>query len=203
MGIFIYHIFFWVSFCFVSPKPATTQELSKIERFQTAFCEVYARTGQSSRDVSLFLVEKGTPGFSLGQKIEAAWIAVVLMLSCCPCLFVKKWMQTKYWKCTLEDLGPKGGWNPWFAETEDIYPTNLPLIPAIFCWLTSCYPPPKFSETWDRTSVACEPPWRLNWYFRRDIQLTFSRWHAFVFLCAISYHFIPFQGMLCTLSPSL
>eukprot|EP00434_Breviolum_minutum_P003637 symbB.v1.2.003202.t2/scaffold166.1/size289592/4 len=31
---------------------------------------VYARTGQSSRDVSLFLVEKGTPGFSLGQKIE-------------------------------------------------------------------------------------------------------------------------------------
>lgn len=31
---------------------------------------VYARTGKSSRDVSLFLVEKGTKGFSLGQKIE-------------------------------------------------------------------------------------------------------------------------------------
>lgn len=31
---------------------------------------VYARTGKTSRDVSLFLVEKGTKGFSLGQKIE-------------------------------------------------------------------------------------------------------------------------------------
>jgi len=31
---------------------------------------VYARTGETSRDVSLFLVEKGTPGFSLGQKIQ-------------------------------------------------------------------------------------------------------------------------------------
>merc|ERR1719191_534723 len=29
---------------------------------------VYARTGAKPRDVSLFLVEKGTPGFSLGQK---------------------------------------------------------------------------------------------------------------------------------------
>ena len=33
--------------------------------------QVYARTGKTSRDVSLFLVEKGTKGFSLGQKIEA------------------------------------------------------------------------------------------------------------------------------------
>ncbi|CAL1126202.1 unnamed protein product [Cladocopium goreaui] len=32
--------------------------------------QVYARTGKTSRDVSLFLVEKGTKGFSLGQKIE-------------------------------------------------------------------------------------------------------------------------------------
>mmetsp|Transcript_45924 Transcript_45924/g.109372 ORF Transcript_45924/g.109372 Transcript_45924/m.109372 type:complete len:466 (+) Transcript_45924:93-1490(+) len=31
---------------------------------------VYAKTGSTPRDVSLFLVEKGTPGFSLGQKIE-------------------------------------------------------------------------------------------------------------------------------------
>ncbi|CAK9049878.1 unnamed protein product [Durusdinium trenchii] len=31
---------------------------------------VYARTGKGSRDVSLFLVEKGMKGFSLGQKIE-------------------------------------------------------------------------------------------------------------------------------------
>ncbi len=31
---------------------------------------VYARTGQTRADVSLFLVEKGTPGFSLGQRIK-------------------------------------------------------------------------------------------------------------------------------------
>lgn len=31
---------------------------------------VYARTGSTSRDISLFLVEKGTKGFSLGQKIQ-------------------------------------------------------------------------------------------------------------------------------------
>lgn len=31
---------------------------------------VYAMTGPTRRDVSLFLVEKDTPGFSLGQKIE-------------------------------------------------------------------------------------------------------------------------------------
>lgn len=31
---------------------------------------VYARTGENARDLSLFLVEKGTPGFSLGQKIQ-------------------------------------------------------------------------------------------------------------------------------------
>jgi len=31
---------------------------------------VYARTGEKARDLSLFLVEKGTPGFSLGQKIQ-------------------------------------------------------------------------------------------------------------------------------------
>lgn len=31
---------------------------------------VYARTGEKKSDVSLFLVEKGTPGFSLGQKIH-------------------------------------------------------------------------------------------------------------------------------------
>jgi isovaleryl-CoA dehydrogenase len=31
---------------------------------------VYARTGEGPRDLSLFLVEKGTPGFSLGQKIH-------------------------------------------------------------------------------------------------------------------------------------
>ncbi|TNF29176.1 MAG: isovaleryl-CoA dehydrogenase [Deltaproteobacteria bacterium] len=31
---------------------------------------VYARTAQGSRGVSLFLVEKGTPGFRLGQKIQ-------------------------------------------------------------------------------------------------------------------------------------
>lgn len=30
----------------------------------------YAKTGKGSRDVSLFLVEKGMPGFTLGQKIE-------------------------------------------------------------------------------------------------------------------------------------
>ena len=33
----------------------------------------------------------------------------------------------------------------------------------------------------NRTSVACEPPWRLNSYFRRDIHLTFSRWHSILF----------------------
>ena len=33
--------------------------------------QVYARTGSTSRDISLFLVEKGTKGFSLGQKIQA------------------------------------------------------------------------------------------------------------------------------------
>jgi len=31
---------------------------------------VYAKTGKGPRDVSLFLVEKGMPGFSLGQKIH-------------------------------------------------------------------------------------------------------------------------------------
>jgi isovaleryl-CoA dehydrogenase len=31
---------------------------------------VYAKTGPKKDDVSLFLVEKGTPGFSLGQKIH-------------------------------------------------------------------------------------------------------------------------------------
>jgi len=31
---------------------------------------VYARTGQGKGDVSLFLVEKGMPGFTLGQKIH-------------------------------------------------------------------------------------------------------------------------------------
>jgi len=31
---------------------------------------VYARTGSEKADVSLFLVEKATPGFSLGQKIQ-------------------------------------------------------------------------------------------------------------------------------------
>lgn len=31
---------------------------------------VYARTGQGPRDISLFLVEKGMAGFSLGQKIK-------------------------------------------------------------------------------------------------------------------------------------
>jgi isovaleryl-CoA dehydrogenase len=31
---------------------------------------VYAKTGESSKTASLFLVEKGTPGFSLGQKIQ-------------------------------------------------------------------------------------------------------------------------------------
>jgi len=31
---------------------------------------VYCRTGTKKADVSLFLVEKGTPGFSLGQKIQ-------------------------------------------------------------------------------------------------------------------------------------
>jgi isovaleryl-CoA dehydrogenase len=31
---------------------------------------VYAKTGKDARDLSLFLVDKGTPGFSLGQKIQ-------------------------------------------------------------------------------------------------------------------------------------
>lgn len=31
---------------------------------------VYARTGEGRRDISLFLVEKGTPGFKLGQRIK-------------------------------------------------------------------------------------------------------------------------------------
>lgn len=31
---------------------------------------VYARTGEDKDDISLFIVEKGMPGFSLGQKIE-------------------------------------------------------------------------------------------------------------------------------------
>jgi len=31
---------------------------------------VYARTGPKKADVTLFLVEKGTPGFTLGQKIQ-------------------------------------------------------------------------------------------------------------------------------------
>jgi isovaleryl-CoA dehydrogenase len=31
---------------------------------------VYARTGKLPRDVSMFLVEKGMPGFTLGQKVE-------------------------------------------------------------------------------------------------------------------------------------
>ena len=33
-------------------------------------CLVYDRTGDSKKTASLFLVEKGTPGFSLGQKIH-------------------------------------------------------------------------------------------------------------------------------------
>ena len=31
---------------------------------------VYARTGEKRSDVSMFIVEKDMPGFSLGQKIE-------------------------------------------------------------------------------------------------------------------------------------
>merc|ERR1719277_1337011 len=31
---------------------------------------VYARTGEGRNDISLFMVEKGTPGFSLGQQIK-------------------------------------------------------------------------------------------------------------------------------------
>ncbi|CAE8646106.1 unnamed protein product [Polarella glacialis] len=31
---------------------------------------VYARTGSTAKEISLFLVEKGTKGFSLGQKIQ-------------------------------------------------------------------------------------------------------------------------------------
>jgi isovaleryl-CoA dehydrogenase len=31
---------------------------------------VYARTGKLPRDVSMFIVEKGMPGFTLGQKVE-------------------------------------------------------------------------------------------------------------------------------------
>jgi isovaleryl-CoA dehydrogenase len=31
---------------------------------------VYAKTGETPRDLSLFLVDKGTPGFSLGQQIK-------------------------------------------------------------------------------------------------------------------------------------
>ena len=31
---------------------------------------VYARTGGGRSDVSLFLVEKGTPGFALGQRLH-------------------------------------------------------------------------------------------------------------------------------------
>jgi len=31
---------------------------------------IYARTGTEQNDISLFLVEKGTPGFSLGQRIK-------------------------------------------------------------------------------------------------------------------------------------
>ena len=31
---------------------------------------VYARTGEKSSDISLFLIEKGTPGFSVGQRIK-------------------------------------------------------------------------------------------------------------------------------------
>lgn len=31
---------------------------------------VYARTGDTNKDISLFLVEKGMPGFSLGQRIK-------------------------------------------------------------------------------------------------------------------------------------
>jgi len=34
------------------------------------FYLVYARTGKKAKDLSLFIVEKGTPGFSLGQKIQ-------------------------------------------------------------------------------------------------------------------------------------
>lgn len=31
---------------------------------------VYARTGEKRSELSLFLVEKGTPGFSVGQRIK-------------------------------------------------------------------------------------------------------------------------------------
>lgn len=31
---------------------------------------VYAKTGEKRTDMSMFIVEKGTPGFTLGQKIE-------------------------------------------------------------------------------------------------------------------------------------
>merc|ERR1719433_2548601 len=31
---------------------------------------VYARTGATNRDLSLFVVEKGMPGFTLGQQIK-------------------------------------------------------------------------------------------------------------------------------------
>ena len=36
---------------------------------------IYTRTGETRKDLSMFLVEKGTPGFSLGQRIKDKYAA--------------------------------------------------------------------------------------------------------------------------------
>ena len=125
--------------------------------------QVYARTGQSSRDVSLFLVEKGTPGFSLGQKIEATWIAggfVDASQWCCGSVY--SWRNgckhtgvdgLKFHGiasvCTLEDLGSMGvklhdlrnSGQVWHASLHDggTRISGETFISQVTCW---GWPPP-------------------------------------------------------------
>ena len=73
--------------------------------------EVYARTGSTARDISLFLVEKGTKGFSLGQKIQAG-LSLEASLAIFQ-LFVK-WALLKKAFVQLSACGP------WICRTSAV-----------------------------------------------------------------------------------
>ena len=197
MGIFIYHIFFWVrvSFwiCFSKnqPQPKNHRRWKDSKLHFTRSMLELAKAAVMCPCSWWRRVPQVSPWDRRLRPLE------LLLFWCCRAVHVYSWRNgckqigwwlrapSWYWKCTLEDLGSKGGWNPWFAETEDIYPTNLPLIPAIFCWLTSCYPPPKFSETWDKGQV-----WHASLHDGwTGISGEIFSWPLAVFLCAISYHF--------------
>ena len=125
--------------------------------------QVYARTGQSSRDVSLFLVEKGTPGFSLGQKIEATWIAGCFFSSQSVLLFV-----FFSWRNGCKHRGVDG-------------------LKFHGYWVLQVYVPWKTWGQWGWNSMICGIQDKCGMrasmtaelvFQERHEKLTFSRWHS-------------------------